>query len=210
MKTPGSVHRLLDAAGLRYVFADASGPTAWRFARNYRHFLWIGDALVIADDVRAYEKGTFEWLLHYEGEAKRQAGAITLANGEGSKAVVHPLFPENITVTEKTGLKDHHPDTKVPYLALSPKEPTREAKFITAVLPVDPAGQAPLPTLERLQGEDMIGVRVRQHGTITDIYLNLRADGRRMHETAAMSSTGGRRMLTCLRSPVPLTKTRTT
>ena len=181
VKTPGSVHRLLDAAGLRYVFADASGPTAWRFARNYRHFLWIGDVLLIVDDVRAYEEGVFEWLLHYEGEAERQAGTITLSSGEESKAVVHPLFPENITVTEKNGLKDHEPDTKVPYLAITPGEPTRQTKFITAVLPVDPSGQTPMPTLERLEGKDMIGVRVRQNATITDVYLNLRADGRRMH-----------------------------
>ncbi len=31
--TPGGVHRLLDAAGLKYVLADATGPTAWRFAQ---------------------------------------------------------------------------------------------------------------------------------------------------------------------------------
>lgn len=182
--TPGSVHRLLDTAGLRYVFADATGPTAWRFARNYRHFLWFGDALVIVDDVRAHEEGVFEWLLHYEGEANQQAGTITLANGEKSKAVVHPLFPENITVTEKMGLKDHDPDTEVPYLAVTPTEPTRQTKFITVVLPVDPAGQAAMPTPERLQGDDMIGVRVRQNETIIDIYLNLRADGRKMHRNS--------------------------
>ncbi len=190
VKTPGRVHRLLDAAGLRYVFADATGPTAWRFARNYRHFLWLGDVILILGDVRAYEKGTFEWLLHYEGRVKQEAGTLTLSNGETSSAVVHSLFPENMTVTEKTGLKDHAPDTEVTYLALSPQEPTRETKFITAVLPVDPAGEATVPALERLRGGDMIGVRIRQNETVTDVYLNLRADGRKMHRNSCNTIDG--------------------
>ena len=36
---PGSLHHLLDSADLKYVLADATGPTSWTFSRNYRHFL---------------------------------------------------------------------------------------------------------------------------------------------------------------------------
>jgi oligo-alginate lyase len=32
--TPGRLPDLLDLAGLRYVFADATGPTSWKFSRN--------------------------------------------------------------------------------------------------------------------------------------------------------------------------------
>jgi len=59
--TPGRVPRLMDAAGLKYVFADATGPTSWKFSRNYRHFLWLGDVILIFDDVRTHEKGQLEW-----------------------------------------------------------------------------------------------------------------------------------------------------
>ncbi len=55
VKTPGRVYRLMDTAGLKYVFADATGPTSWKFSRNYRHFLWVFDVILIFDDVRTHE-----------------------------------------------------------------------------------------------------------------------------------------------------------
>jgi uncharacterized membrane protein YvbJ len=32
-----------------------------------------------------------------------------------------------------------------------------------------------------MTGEDMIGVKIKQDGKVTDVYLNLKADGRLMH-----------------------------
>ncbi len=146
--------------------------------------------LLILDDVRAYEEGDFEWLLHYQGEARQGDNSITLVSGERSQALVQPLFPEEIVVREKTGLQDHKPDVEVPYLAFAPAEPTRTTKFLTAVLPVDPRGQTPLPMLERLRGDEMIGVRIRRDSTITDVYVNLRADGRKMHRNSCHTIDG--------------------
>ena len=188
--TSGGVHRLLDAAGMKYVFADATGPTARQFSRNYRHFLWLGGLILIVDDLRAYESGRFEWLLHYEGTAEEQNGSLVLSNGDDCRAVVRTLFPENCEIVEKKGLKDHDPDTEVRYLAIAPKEEMREAKFLTAVMPLDPNGTTAPPVLEKLQGTDMIGVRVRQNDTITDVYLNLRADGRKMHRNSCNTIDG--------------------
>jgi len=181
--TPGSIPRLIDAAGLKYVFADATGPTSWKFSRNYRHFLWLDDIILIFDDVRTHEKGRLEWLLHYQGKAEKQGEQILLSNGD-SRALVRQLFPETIQVVEKKGLKDHDPDTEVTYLAFTPEQPEREAKFITAVFPLEPGSEKSAVQVERLNANDAIGVRVSKDNMITDVYLNLRADGRKMHRNS--------------------------
>ena len=181
--TSGRIHKLIDTEGLRYVFADATGPTSWKFSRNYRHFLWLGGAILIFDDVRTHESGRLEWLLHYQDRADKQDGKIILSNGD-ARAVVLPLFPEEINVTDKKGLKDHDPDTEVTYLAFSPEKVGRENKFITAVLPLDSGDKEPAVQIERLKANDAIGVRLIEGEMVTDVYLNLRADGRKMHRNS--------------------------
>ena len=187
--TPGRIHRLIDTAGLKYVFADATGPTSWRFSRNYRHFLWIGEAILIFDDVRSHEEGKLEWLLHYQGNAEQQGRRIMISN-EDARAIVQPTFPEEMTVSEKKGLKDHDPDTEVTYLAFSPEAATRQSKFITAVLPLDSGQNEPAVHIERLQDNEAIGVRLSEGQMVTDIYLNLRADGRKMHRNSCNTIDG--------------------
>ncbi len=181
--TSGHVHKLLDMAGFKYVLADATGPTSWKFSRNYRHFMWIDGIILIVDDVRTHEAGKLEWLLHYAESVNKRGEDFLISNGP-AKAIVRPLFPETMAVTEKMGLKDHDPDTEVVYLALSPEEPTREMKFITAILPIPPGGEEDLPRLERLTSREAIGVRIHGTETITEVYLNLRADGRKMHRNS--------------------------
>ena len=181
--TSGRVHNLLDLAGLRYVLADATGPTSWKFSRNYRHFLWIDGVILIVDDVRTHEAGKLEWLLHYAESVEKRGQDLLISNGS-AQAIVRPLFPEDMTLTEKTGLKDHDPDAEVAYLALSPKDPAREMKFVTAILPIPKDGERSLPRLERLTAGEAIGVRIRAEQAITDVYLNLRADGRKMHRNS--------------------------
>ncbi len=181
--TPGRIHKLIDAAGLRYVFADATGPTSWKFSRNYRHFLWLGDVILIFDDVRTHETGRLEWLLHYQDKADKKDRKIILSNGD-ARAVVMPLFPEEMKVIEKKGLKDHSPDTEVTYLAFSLEKTGRQSKFITAVLPFGSDGEEPAVQIERLKANDAIGVRLSEGEIVTDVYLNLRADGRKMHRNS--------------------------
>ena len=187
--TSGHVHNLLDLAGFRYVLADAAGPTSWRFSRNYRHFMWIDDAILIVDDVRAHEAGKLEWLLHYTESVDKRGRDLLISNGP-AQVLVRPLFPENVTLAEKKGLRDRDPDTEVVYLALSPEKPAREMKFITAVLPMSESGDENLPRLERLTDRDAIGVRIHGGRTVTDVYLNLRADGRKMHRNSC-NTIGG-------------------
>lgn len=180
VKEPGHVYHLLDHAGIRYVYADATGPMSQHFSRNFRHFLWVDGVIVIIDDVRSHEKGNLQWLLHYEGEAEiRGSGSVRVTNGEASVDVTH-LFPQDLVIQEKEGLADHAPDTKVTYLSFETSESVAEAKFITAAIPVEP--EKPLPVVTALEGHEMLGVRIRLGGKQTDVYLNLRADGRIMHQ----------------------------
>jgi len=179
VKSPGQVSRLVEREGLKYVYADVTGPTSRDFSRNYRHFLWVGSVILVLDDLRTHEAGKFQWLLHYEGKAEKRDNGFLVSNGS-ARAIVRTIFPEKLTVTEEEGLADHRPDVKVTYLSFSPSEETRRANFITAIIPLK-QGKEDLPRLERLEGPEMIGVRVLEGGMITEVYLNLRADGRRMH-----------------------------
>jgi hypothetical protein len=177
VKTPGQVHSLLDGLGLKYVYADATGPMSRYFSRNYRHWLWLGNAILIFDDVRAHEDGRLDWLLHYEGSAERRGNTVALANGQ-AKAEVRLLHPKELAVREEMGYADHRPQEKVPYLVFSQDTVSREGKFVAAILP-EGSGS---PEIEALNVKQAIGVRIKQGSEVTDIYLNLQADGRRMHE----------------------------
>jgi hypothetical protein len=200
---PGTVSHLMDAGNLKYVMADVTGPTAWRFARNFRHFLWIGDVILIIDDVKSFEPGQFEWLLHVGGKAKINDLDLEVA-GENASVLVRPLFPETfpgkaglstdypekMRLVEKSGFKDHDVKNKDTYYAFTPAELTRRTKFIVAVLLVNETNRNNLPKLERLGSLDMNGVRIRQKGTVTDVYLNLLADGRIRHRNANVTING--------------------
>lgn len=201
-KFPGTISNLMDGGDLRYAFADATGPTSQHFIRNYRHFLWVGDVILILDDLKTFETGEFEWLLHVDGAAKQRGQDLEVVKGD-AKVLVRPLFPmplpaagypadfpENTRLVEKTGLKDRDPDTEVTYYAIVAPERSRRMKFLTAILLVNGTDVAGLPELERLEGPNHIGVRVRQGGTTTDVYLNLLADGRIMHRNANLEVNG--------------------
>jgi hypothetical protein len=200
VKTPGWLHDLLDLAGVKYVFADATGPTSWKFSRNYRHFVWIDDVILIFDDIRTHEPGKLEWLLHYEGsrvglappkplaqeeESVGQAPPyVLILSNEDAKVTVRPLFPQGMQVAEKKGLKDRNPDKEVAYLALSPEGAMREAKFVVAIMPMRKADGDRAPRIEPLTADNAIGARIRDDKTTTDVWLNLMADGRRMHRNS--------------------------
>lgn len=201
-KFPGSLSHLIDTDDLRYLLADATGPTSRWFSRNYRHFVWVGDVILVIDDVESFEPGQFEFLLHADGKVERRGLDLNIAQDE-ARIMVRPLFPETfpdaglptdypekIRLIERTGLKDHEPDTKVTYYALAPTELSRRTKFITAITLVTAANKDRLPQLERLPSTDAIGVRIRQGNQVVDLYLNLRADGRIRHRNANNTIAG--------------------
>lgn len=201
-KFPGSVSHLFDTGDLKYVFADATGPTSKNFNRNYRHFLWLGDVILVIDDVESFVPGQFEFLLHTATKAERRGQELTVTQN-GASVIVRPLFPmpfpdaglptdypENMRLVEKTGLKDHEPDVKVPYYSFQPAKLTRRMKFVTAITLVTDANNANLPKIERFSSEKFLGVRVKQGGTTTEVFLNLLADGRIRHRNANATING--------------------
>jgi hypothetical protein len=189
----GRVDHLVDAGDLRFVWADATGPNARTFERKYRSFLWIGDTILVIDDLKGWEPGQFEWLLHYEGEAKRQGQVITVKNGDAEVAV-RPLFPQTLPdgglftdypellrMAEGRGLKDHAPDEAQPYLRLQAPGVTDRTKFVVALTP---NGGTPAPRIERVETQDYLLLRIHQKGEVTEVYFNLLADGRIRHRNA--------------------------
>ncbi len=200
-KFPGTMSHMIDAGDLRYVLADATGPTSNNFIRNYRNFLWVGDAILIIDDLKSFEPGQFEFLLHPNAAAtaKRKNLDLTISV-EDTSVVVRPLFPEtfpegglptdypeNMRLVERQGLKGDR--SEITYYGFAPTELTRRTKFITAVLPVTEG--VDLPEIERLRGIEHIGVRVKQDGMVTDIYMNLEADGSVRHRNANLVMPNG-------------------
>jgi hypothetical protein len=194
-KFHGTVSHLLDAGDLRYVLADATGPTCDTFIRNFRSFLWVGDIILILDDLKTFEPGQFEWLLHYDGEGKRSGKDFTVTQDDVS-VIVRPLFPmpfpdaglptdypECMRLEERMGLIGKDTRTKVPYAAFLPTELMRRTKFITAIIPIQEGNWEP-PKIERLQTVDMIGLRITQHDEVTELWMNLLADGRVRHRNA--------------------------
>lgn len=169
-KFSGHMHSLIDGRGLKYAYADATGPMAWWFLRNYRHWLWSGDVILVIDDVRAHTPGQMDWLLHYEGDYTTNTdGAVRLKNG-AAEALVRILCPPT-KMREDTGLADHDPDKEVKYLVFSADAPERSQQFITAVC-LEPA--AP-PKFDLLHGQNYIGVRVETKDAVEETYLNLHA-----------------------------------
>ena len=169
-KFPGHVHSLIDGLGLKYVYADATGPMARWFLRNYRHWIWTGDVILIFDDVAAHTPGQMDWLLHYGGKYTTAAdGSVRLKNGS-AEAVIKMLHPAT-KLREDMGLAEHNPDKQVPYLVFSPDTPKQSRQFVTAIC-LNPDA---CPKFEVLKGEDYLGIRMQTQEGVEELYLNLRA-----------------------------------
>lgn len=169
-KFPGRLHSLIDGLDLKYVYADATGPMARWFSRNYRHWLWSGDVILIIDDVLAHTPGQMDWLLHYAGKYATNADGSVRLNHGAAEAVVKMLHPP-ATIRQDMGLADHDPDKQAPYLVFSPAAPAQSRQFITAIC-LNPAA---VPKFEVQAEQDYLGIRMQTSDTVEELYLNLRA-----------------------------------
>lgn len=190
VQSPGQLFHLLDTNQIRYMYADVTGPTSRYFSRNYRHFLWVDDVIFIIDDLRSHEEGKKDWLLHVDGTADLiDDQTIQIKNGD-AEAIVKSLYPSPISVHEHIGLADHEPDREVTYYSFR-SGINKEMKFVTAIIPIRKNKDFTMPQIEILNdGELMAGVRMKQNGKITDVYLNVRADGRIMHMNSINTMNG--------------------
>lgn len=183
VKEPGKLFGLINHTGFHYMYADACGPMSRYFKRNFRHYLYLDGFILIYDDLLAYEDGYMQWLLHYDGSAEQMDGERILVENGPARAIIQSLHPTELRIKELEGYADHNPDLKQPYLALETTSPSREAKYLTAILPAL-AGDSYLdniPQITPFSGDEMIGASARYNDKSTDLYINLRADGRIMH-----------------------------
>jgi hypothetical protein len=196
---PGSLSHQIDAGNLKYIMADNTGPTMWKFRRNFRHVLWIGGVILIIDDVKSYEPGTFQWVLHVGGKAAVK-GADLDVTGPHGEVLVHPLFPEELPpglpadfpeamrIVEKQGLRDHDIKDVDTYYSFEPSGKTDQTTFVMAIVLKEP--DRPEPTLERFQEPNVDGVRITQNGIVSEIYVNTLAEGRIRHRNANIIAEG--------------------
>ncbi len=169
-KFPGHLHSLINGHGLKYVYADATGPMARWFTRNYRHWLWSGNLILIADDVRAHAEGQLDWLLHFAGDyAADSTGGVRL-NNYAASALVRVLYPP-CQIHEDSGLADHDPDKRIPYLVFRPPVQTRLQQFIAAI-DLNPEAPAKCQVIE---DPTYVGVRIQTADAVEESYISRRA-----------------------------------
>lgn len=196
----GSLHNLIGTDDFKYLLANATGPYSHILSRNFRSFIWIGDVILVVDDLLADEPGQFEWLLHYNGESKRRGLDLSIKDGD-AEVLVRPLFPETfpngglphdfpeqMRLEEKMGYKDRN--TQQAYWAISHSAKTERTKFISAITLKDEDNKDNLPVIERFQGDKFLGVRITQKGKTTEVYFNLLADGRLKHRNSINNMNG--------------------
>lgn len=168
-KFRGEMHCLIDGHGLKYIYADATGPTSHWFKRNYRHWIWSDDLILIVDDVLAHSAGQMDWLLHYKESYSTESDGVRLKNGS-AEAIVKMLYPVT-KLREDTGLADHDPDRKIPYLVFTPELQLPTRQFITAIC-LNPGA---VPKLEVIEERNYLGVRIEKQDAVEELYLSLRA-----------------------------------
>lgn len=197
----GYMHYLLDADNMKYVLADGTGPYSDQFSRNFRHFLWIDNVIYIIDDLKTHETGHFEWLWHPGGVAQKRGTDLNITNGN-SAVVVRPLYPRMLAASN---FVHDYPDdlywqeieaptedlkSKESYYSFHLPAEVNRVKGVTAIILKESPDDKNLPHIEKREGKDWIGLRIRNKGKITDIYINQLADGRLMHSNSWIEADG--------------------
>lgn len=197
----GYVHHLLDAGNVKYVLANGTGPVSQNFSRNFRNFLWIDNVIYIIDDLKTHTNGNFEWLWHTNGTYKKSGIDVNVTN-DSSSVVIRPLYPRMLA---KSDFVHDYPEDlyweeiEAPTEDLKGKETyysfhlpgeINRVKGVTAIILKDNPNEKELPQMERIEGKDWIGLRIRNKGKITDFYINQLADGRLMHSNSWITANG--------------------
>lgn len=198
----GNMYNLLDAGNIRYVMSDGTGPVSDNFSRNFRHFLWMDNVIYMIDDLKTHTYGDFEWLWHPGGETRKSGADLTVTNGDAS-VVIRPLYPRLLALSDF--VHDYPEDlyweiVEAPHEDLNGKTEKyysfhlpgkfNRVKGLTAIILKDSVNQKELPVMERREGKDWIGLRVKYNGKVTDLYINQLADGRLMHSNSWIEADG--------------------
>lgn len=197
----GYLYHLMDAGDTKYILANGTGPYSDQFSRNFRHFLWLDNVIYVIDDLKTHETGSFEWLWHPNGEAKKSGIDLNITNGESS-VVIRPLYPQLLA---KSDFVHDYPDDLYWEVVETPTEDLKgkdsyysfhlpgkfdRIKGVTAIILKDSPQDKDLPEMERIDGKDWIGLRIKNKGKVTDLYINQLADGRLMHNNSWIEADG--------------------
>lgn len=192
----GTLSNLVSDGSFKYILADATGPTSRYFFKNFRNYLWMDDVILIMDDVRSWDYGTFSYLLHPEGVVRKRGVDIEITHGNAA-VTVRPLWPEYLTESD---FEHDYPDNlklrrvQAPlasdlkqteeYLSVTSPSRSNQMKFITAIILKDGPEDGHAPVVMQIGGDEALGVRIRQEDKTTDVWLNTRADGHIMHRNS--------------------------
>lgn len=191
----GNMSNLLAGERIKYVLANGTGPYSSLFSRNLRHFLWIDNVIYVIDDLKTHEIGHFEWLWHTNGITKKNGIDMNVTNGNAA-ITIRPLYPQTLA---KSDFVHDYPDDlyweeiEAPEEGLQKKETyysfhlpakTDRIKSLTAIIMKDNPDDMNLPTMERREGSNWIGLRISSKGKVTDLYINQLADGKLMHSNS--------------------------
>ena len=170
-KFRGSILNWFDGLGLRYIGADATGPSADQATRHYRHFLWMGDVLLILDDVATHRDVRLDWMLHTAGNTQEDGPqSLRLQNGAAA-ARLPMLYPAGVKIEQRDGLAPERPDDHVPYHAFLFNTQDRLQRVVTA-LDLNPAASA---TMEIREHPRYLEITVHAGDETHRVYLNLRS-----------------------------------
>ncbi len=170
-KFRGSITNWFDGHGLRYIGADATGPVAHIAKRCYRHFVWIGDVILIFDDIVTHRDVDLAWLLHSQGDARQEgARSILIQNGESSVRV-SSLYPSEVKIQQREGLATGDRDRRVAYHAFTFRTRNGRQRAVTA-LDLDPQRATQIECHEQ---DEVLAVTVRTATETHRVYLNLRS-----------------------------------
>lgn len=199
---PGSVHNMLDGGKrMKYVVADGAGPMSHLLNRNLRSFVWLGNTILVIDDMHSHEAGNWEWLWHPGGNVVKRGGDLEITKDEAS-VVIRPLYPQPLA---PSGYVHDYPEMLYHDVIQAPAEDLQNTeeyyslklpgkfdriKAVTAIMLKDSVNQRQLPVTERREGKNWIGLRITDGDMITDVYINQLADGRLMHLNSWIEADG--------------------
>jgi hypothetical protein len=151
----GTIARFETREGFDYLLGDAGDAYGEGLTRFDRHILFLPDGgrrryFVVADDLEAASKSTFEWLLHTNAQVKAGPGHVEL---RGSKAsldifIVEPQPFDFSSSVSPAGER---------VVRIANSNPARKVQFIVVLYPRKP--DEPSPAV--LAAETGLGVRVR-------------------------------------------------
>lgn len=199
----GSLHHLIDSGNIKYILANATGPTSRYFAKNHRSFLWIDDVILIIDDARVYDYGNFSLLFHPDGESRKNGIDINIVNNNSS-VNIRPIwpeyltessfehdFPDNLKIEKLEAPRAKNTELTETYYSVTNPNKAQRTKFITAIVLKDTPNSKIFPEVTQLKEEtDLLGVRISYKGKITEVFLNERADGHIMHRNSCTTIKG--------------------